>query len=142
VETAMPERKDGAGVVRVPGWEQIAWLRHGFSTREGGVSTVYQTAESQGARPEAGGELNLGWTAEDTPEQVAENRRRFVRGVWPEAEPTLVTVRQVHSAVSLVVGEPAETNVSGMVAGTMVSGAGRALCEGDGLITATPGVLL
>jgi polyphenol oxidase len=144
METAMPERKNGAGVVRVPGWEQMAWLRHGFSTREGGVSTVYQAEsqgahpESRGARPEAGGELNLGWTAEDAPEQVAENRRRFVRAVWPEGEPTLVTVRQVHSAVSLLVGETAGT----MVSGTMISEAGRALCEGDGLITAAPGVLL
>jgi hypothetical protein len=145
METAVLERKNGAGVVQVPGWEKFAWLRHGFSTREGGVSTVYQTesqgvqtesqgaqSESPGARPETGGDLNLGWTAEDAPELVAENRRRFVRAVWPEGEPTLVTVRQVHSAVSLVVSE----------AGTMLSGEGRALCEGDGLITASPGVLL
>src|ERR1700742_1022245 len=81
--------QDVAGVVRVPGWEQFAWLRHGFSTREGGVSTVYQTeahgaqAAVRGAASEEGRnlDLNLGWTAEDAPERVEENRRRFVQAV-------------------------------------------------------------
>ena len=31
----------GIDVLRVEDWEQYPWLRHGFSTRAGGVSTVY-----------------------------------------------------------------------------------------------------
>ena len=58
-------------LVQVAGWERFGWLRHGFSTRGGGVSMVYG----------AGGELNLGWTKEDDPAEVAENRRRFVQAV-------------------------------------------------------------
>ena len=30
---------EGLGLVTVPGWGRYAWLRHGFSTRVGGVST-------------------------------------------------------------------------------------------------------
>ena len=32
---------NGLRVVRVVGWERYAWLKHGFSTRVGGVSRVY-----------------------------------------------------------------------------------------------------
>jgi polyphenol oxidase len=130
------------GVVHVPGWEVFPWLRHGFSTRGGGISTIYRgpavTADSEATAALDAGDLNLGWTADDAPEFVAENRRRLVKAVWPTGAndelPTLVTVRQIHSAVTLA--------VAGETPGTMVSETGRALCEGDGLITATPGLLL
>ena len=57
------------------GWERYKWLRHGFSTRAGGVSTVYSAGV---------GELNLGWTTEDDPACVRENRGRFLRLVGGE----------------------------------------------------------
>jgi YfiH family protein len=130
------------GVVRVPGWELFPWLRHGFSTRAGGISTIYRApavaADSEASAAADAGDLNLGWTANDAPEFVAENRRRFTEAVWPaganDAAPTLVTVRQIHSAVTLA--------VTGESPAALVSETGRALCEGDGLITATPGLLL
>ncbi len=59
-----------ADLVRIPGWERFGWLRHGFSTRVGGVSTIYGPAE-----------LNLGWTKEDDPKLAAEHRRRFAGAV-------------------------------------------------------------
>jgi YfiH family protein len=130
------------GVVRVPSWEQLPWLRHGFSSRAGGISTVYRSSavgDTESYAASGASDLNLGWTADDAPEFVAENRRRFVQEVWPSAGndglPKLITVRQIHSAVTLVapVGE---------AAAAMVSETGRALCEGDGLITAAPGLLL
>jgi polyphenol oxidase len=131
-------------VVRVPGWERLHWLRHGFSTRAGGVSTVYRSSVTQtGTDSQAGsaGDLNLGWTADDRAELVAENRRRFTDAVWNDnsddadaGEPTLITVRQVHAAVSRVVGADS--------CAALVSESGRALCEGDGLITVAPGLLL
>ncbi len=89
------------------------------------------------------GDLNLGWTASDAAEYVAENRRRFTQAVWPAVgerrAPELITVRQIHSAVTLVVPAAA---AAGEAPAALVSEDGRALCEGDGLITATPGLLL
>ncbi len=115
-------------VVRVPGWNEFAWLRHGFSTRSGGVSTVYR---SNGVEDQ-GGDLNTGWTAADDPANVAENRRWLIAAV-SGGDSTLVTVRQVHSAKSLAVSE----DLSGFL-----SHEGRAALEADGLMTNIPDVLL
>lgn len=74
--------------------EELPWLRHGFSTRKGGVSVAYRVPRSR-AR-----ELNLGERPEDDPAHVAENRRRFlqamVEGSPLKKLPKLVTVHQVH----------------------------------------------
>jgi polyphenol oxidase len=123
-------------LVQIPEWTQYGWLRHGFSRRGGGISTVYFTG-SGGI-----GELNLGWTKEDDPAVVAENRRRFVDAVTNGAgsdgtDFALVTTRQVHGAVTQAVREndrPRE--------GWLETAGGKAVLEGDGLMTAVPGVLL
>jgi len=97
------------------------WLIHGFSTRGGGFSRVYSQ-----------GDLNLGFTKDDAPAAVERNRAAFLRAIgavtrrgrggelWP-----LVTLRQIHSdiihGVDAVPHEP---------------------LVGDGLLTATPGLLL
>ena len=81
-----------AELVRVPGWERFGWLRHGFSTRDEGVSTVY-----------GGKDLNLGFTKEDNAEAVRENRRRFREAVSQGDAAELVCVRQVHGRVTRVV---------------------------------------
>lgn len=109
-----------AGIVRVAGWERFPWLRAGFATRLGGVSSVYGE-----------GELNLGWTDSDDVANVAANRARLVSEVAPGME--LVTVRQVHgTAIQLI--EPAH--------GALSKPDGKAMLEGDGLMTAVPGLLL
>ncbi|HTH54201.1 MAG TPA: peptidoglycan editing factor PgeF [Edaphobacter sp.] len=112
-------------IVKISRWTEIPWLRHGFSTRKGGVSTVY------------GGEsLNLGWTREDDPTRVAENRMLLRKEVSDAPAMPLVTVRQVHSnRVLAVVGEEA-------FQGRLETPEGKAVLEGDGLITNAPGVLL
>lgn len=107
----------------------IPWLVHAFSTRVGGVSRVYGK-----------GALNLGFTKEDARTAVERNRAAFLRELgavtrkrsrkvnsrgantlfWP-----LVTLRQVHSdMIHRVDSIPSEP------------------LAGDGLITATPGLLL
>lgn len=120
--------------VRAGGWEQYGWLRHGFSLRLGGVSTVYSLEGEAGT-------LNLGWTKEDDQALVAENRRRFSRTVTgemvAEAGWPLVTLRQVHSDVVLVVREG-----DGVLEGRLETAEGRAGREGDGLLTNVPRVLL
>jgi copper oxidase (laccase) domain-containing protein len=47
---------------------QLPWLIHGFSTRQGGVSTCY-----------GGGTLNLSLTQQDKPENVERNRVLFLQ---------------------------------------------------------------
>src|ERR1700749_484220 len=79
-------RKQGApGVVSVPAWEKLAWLRAGFSTRQGGASTAY-----------GDGELNLGWTKEDDPAIVARNRQRFIHAVAGKSKMELAAIREFH----------------------------------------------
>ena len=133
-------------VVSVAGWEKIAWLRHGFSLRAGGRSTIYAAGRS--------GELNLGYTREDDPDLVAANRQLFRDAVMrsptregqeqPKIPPLrndtnktrvteMVTVRQVHGVVIKKV-ERGETGLTGPD--------GRGVFEADGLITDSPGVLL
>jgi hypothetical protein len=79
------------GVVRVPGWDELEWVRAGFSTRAGGRTVVY-----------GGRTLNLGWTQEDDPEVVLENRTRFAAEVAGKSA-ALIGVRQIHSGLVRVV---------------------------------------
>jgi len=106
------------------------WLVHGFSTRLGGSSRAYGK-----------GNLNLGFTPDDSRAAVERNRAAFLReigavtrqrsasrntshtgtsSVWP-----LITLRQIHSdlihCVDAIPDQP---------------------LTGDGMITATPGLLL
>lgn len=96
----------------------IPWLVHGFSTRTGGFSKAY-----------GGKALNLSPTDEDTEASVERNRAAFLRALgavgndgatWP-----LVSARQVHSPTIHLVENPAPASL-----------------VGDGLITATPGLVL
>jgi len=105
---------DRMRVVRVLEWERYSWLRHGFSTRAGGVSTVYGDAD-----------LKLGFTKDDSPNAVRENRRRFVAAVAGEPDVPLTAIRQVHGTKIAIVRENP-----------------REPLEADGLMTATPGIIL
>jgi polyphenol oxidase len=102
-------------------------LRHGFSTRLGGVSSVY-----------GGRTLNLGWTKEDDAASVAENRRRFLAELNGQQDGSmLVGVRQIHSGVVRVVREG-----DGALEGRLQTVDGKAVLEGDGLMTNVAGVVL
>jgi len=117
-------------ILRTRHLSQLPWLIHGFSTRAGGFSRAYGK-----------GDLNLGFTKDDARAAVERNRAAFLREIeaitrqsrgsrkaakslWP-----LVTLRQVHSdiirRVDSVPDSPSNESPSG-----------------DGLITATPGLLL
>lgn len=110
---------NGVEFVAVPGWEKLPWLWHGFSTRIGGVSRAYTDAEGQG-------ELNLGFTTDDSRENVLRNRELLAEAVTGSAATPIATIRQIHSSV-IAIAKQAE---SGPV------------CGGDGLITDRPGLLL
>ena len=104
----------------------LPWLVHGFSTRTGGFSHAYGK-----------GALNLGFTKDDSRVTVGRNRAAFLRaigavasnrrgrrtaadGFWP-----LITLRQIHSDIIRRVDSILEQSLAG-----------------DGLISATPGLLL
>lgn len=130
VEATSLQRKRGAsGLEVVRGdWAAAPWVRHGFSTRCGGFSTVYDGAGAEG------GTLNLGWTKEDDPALVTRNRQEFVRAVVAgDHDARLVTVRQIHSPMIRVVRDGD---------GPLETADGRAVLAGDGLMTDVPGVLL
>ena len=73
-------------------------IRHGFFTREGGVSGGLYAS------------LNAGYGSDDAREQVSENRRRVAAhlGAHANGQPLqdVTTVYQVHSARALVIDEP------------------------------------
>ena len=89
-----------------------AGVRHGFFTRQGGVSTgLYEG-------------LNTGLGSKDDPAAVAENRRR-ITGYLDGVPDDLAACFQIHSAVARV----AEAGWRG------------ARPEGDATVSATPGVI-
>jgi polyphenol oxidase len=113
----------------VPGWEEIQWLWHGFSTRRGGVTRAY-------CAEQAPGELNLGFTGDDDHAKVVRNRELLAEAVTGNPATTLVTLRQIHSSVLVsrdlipASPDPAEAGVR------------RHPHRGDGLMTSHPGLLL
>lgn len=131
-----PGRQRAVDVVRAAGLERFEWLRHGFSTRAGGVSSVY------GRRS-----LNLGWTREDDPQSVAENRQLFASAVAAAGRgapaPQLVGLRQIHSGMVRVIERDSDGVLRAEGASVRVNGAdGRPVLKGDGLLTDVPGVFL
>ncbi len=93
---------------------EIEGIRHGFFTREGGVSGgIYAS-------------LNCGYGSGDDAAKVSTNRRRALDAGAPKAG-ALVTLYQVHSARAIVVEEP--------------WGSGKAP-EADAMVTACPNIAL
>ena len=107
------ERHESGGVefLSSPLLEELGCLRHGFSTRRGGVSEGRFRS------------LNLGRARGEAPENVAENRRRFYQAAdFPSGR--LVEAKQVHGCGVLVAervspeekacGDALITNVAGL----------------------------
>jgi len=113
--------RNGVEWLAVPGWERLDWLWHGFSTRRGGLSTVYGAEDGPG-------ELNLGFTAEDERQTVAGNRRLLAEALSGDTQTPLVALKQIHSNLTRVVDAADE---------------GRELpWKADGMMTDEPGLLL
>ncbi len=124
----------GPDILRIPQWQPYPWLLHGFSTRVGGVSTAYRP----GDRQQKCGDMNLGLTAADTPENVDRNRELFVQALLDPGQtsspkrkkaPPLHLLRQIHSGL---VHQARVTEKSGTAAPL----------RGDGWIATQPGTLL
>jgi polyphenol oxidase len=121
-------------VLRTRQLSQFPWLIHGFSTRVGGSSRAYGK-----------GDLNLGFTKDDARGAVERNRAAFLHEIgavtrrrrgsndasrkvtsslWP-----LVTLRQIHSDIIRSIDSDPDSSTQEPL-------------SGDGMITATPGLLL
>jgi YfiH family protein len=125
-----PAKRSKLTILRAAHLSQIPWLVHGFSTRVGGSSRAYGK-----------GNLNLGFTKDDSRAAVERNRAAFLHeiGACRDSRPRLsgrakldsnrlwplVTLRQIHSDITRCVDAIPDEPLSG-----------------DGLITATPGLLL
>jgi len=127
-------------ILRARGWKkEFPWLVHGFSTRTGGVSTVF-----------GGNDLNLGSTTADERKNVEENRSRFMSAMFGSGRGSstrpgknrqdplgmtrydnVVRMKQIHSSNIHVVRKASDIPQSG----------GKPLA-GDGIITNIPGVML
>ncbi len=126
----MPTRapaKSKLTILHAQDLSQVPWLVHGFSTRGGGSSRAYGK-----------GDLNLGFTKDDSRAAVERNRATFLRELSllsssarrdgrrrPSPHGSLITLRQIHSDIIHSVDAVPDGPLSG-----------------DGLITATPGKLL
>ncbi len=101
-------------VLTAPMLSGLAGVRHGFFTREGGVSSgVYRS-------------LNCGLGSDDDRAAVLENRRRIAAHLGArEIEDGVTTAFQVHSAKAEVIDRP-------FVAGQVP--------QADALVTRTPGL--
>lgn len=87
-------------------------VKHGFFTREGGVSDgIY-------------GSLNTGYGSGDDTERVAENRERIAQQLGVDSD-KLLTVHQWHSADVIVADEPWDV---------------RKPPEGDAIVSSKPGI--
>ena len=120
-------------ILRARHLSRLSWLVHGFSTRAGGFSRAYGK-----------GDLSLGFTKDDSRAAVERNRAAFQRALLssfarpdsrgrlalhgPVAWP-LITLRQIHSDIIHCVD-------------SILDRSEHAPFVGDGLITATPGLLL
>lgn len=101
-------------------------LTHAFSTRTGGVSTIYGPSTGRS-------DLNLGYTPQDDAENVRENRRRFLAALHADAIKRFALLQQQHSAIVHVIDDSTALADDFTAPGML---------QGDGVMTNRPGTLL
>ncbi|HTS09493.1 MAG TPA: peptidoglycan editing factor PgeF [Candidatus Eisenbacteria bacterium] len=116
--------KSKLNILQAKQLKDVPWLVHGFSTRVGGFSRVYGK-----------GDLNLGFTKDDSRAAVERNRIAFLNNIGaatrnrlkiaPDTFWPFVTLRQIHSDLIHCVNSVPKKQIFG-----------------DGLITSAPGLLL
>jgi polyphenol oxidase len=85
--------KNRIEVICSPLFAEIDWLVSGFSTRSGGITSIYHPTQR-------GRDLNLAFTPADTRENVLENRLRFIKAVTGHLGFSIITLRQIHSSLT------------------------------------------
>ena len=98
-------------LISAPTLAALPWLKHGFFTRQGGVSEgIYAS-------------LNCRLSSQDSPANVAENRRRVMAALGA-APADLCVISQIHSATVHTLTAPDPS------------------LSGDAMVTTTPGLVL
>ena len=101
-------------VIHANGFSDLPGIRHGFFTRQGGVSGgIYSS-------------LNCGLGSKDDSTLVRENRARVAAALGAPDAPVL-TLYQIHSATALIVDGPFP---------------GGGVPKADALVTRTPGIVI
>ncbi|MDC0033211.1 peptidoglycan editing factor PgeF [Alphaproteobacteria bacterium] len=109
-----PRRTQRLPAIEAPALRAVPGIRHGFFTREGGVSTgLYHS-------------LNCGFGSDDDPINVTENRRRVCDAFDVPGE-ALITSYQVHGAKVFIVKQAGSCDFPP---------------KADGLATSVPGIAL
>ena len=118
--TLAAHEKDGVVYYTFPAFDEIPFVRHGFSTRLGGVSEgVYAS-------------MNLSFTRGDEDERVRENFRRFCGAIGVPAQRTVVSAQEHHTNLHVCTEADCGRGVTRE----------RGYADIDGLLTDRAGVVL
>lgn len=103
-----------------PQLDAVPFVRHGFSTRLGGVSdNVYRS-------------MNLSFTRGDNTQAVNQNFQRFCRSIGVSADHVVISAQEHHTVVRAVTAEDRGRGIT----------RDRDYTDVDGLMTNEPGVVL
>lgn len=118
--TLAAHEKDGVVYYTFPAFDEIPFVRHGFSTRLGGVSEgIYAS-------------MNLSFTRGDEDERVRENFRRFCGAIGVPAQQTVVSAQEHHTNLHVCTEADCGRGVTRE----------RGYTDIDGLLTDRAGVVL
>lgn len=118
--TLAAHEKDGVVYYTFPAFDEIPFVRHGFSTRLGGVSEgVYAS-------------MNLSFTRGDEDERVRENFRRLCGAIGVPAQQTVVSAQEHHTNLHVCTEADCGRGVTRE----------RGYADIDGLLTDRAGVVL
>lgn len=119
-ETLTVHDKDGVVYYTFPAFDEIPFVRHGFSTRLGGVSDgIYRS-------------MNLSFTRGDDPQKVRENFNRFCTAIGTSSDGVVVSAQEHHTVIH---------NATAVDRGRGVTRE-RGYTDIDGLLTDEAGVVL
>ena len=118
--TLAAHEKDGVVYYTFPAFDEIPFVRHGFSTRLGGVSEgIYAS-------------MNLSFTRGDEDERVRENFRRLCGAIGVPAQQTVVSAQEHHTNLHVCTEADCGRGVTRE----------RGYADIDGLLTDRAGVVL
>ena len=118
--TLAAHEKDGVVYYTFPAFDEIPFVRHGFSTRLGGVSEgIYAS-------------MNLSFTRGDEDERVRENFRRLCGAIGVPAQQTVVSAQEHHTNLHVCTEADCGRGVTRE----------RGYTDIDGLLTDRTGVVL
>lgn len=118
--TLTPHEKDGLVYYTFPAFDAVPFVRHGFSTRLGGVSEGTFAS------------MNLSFTRGDSDDRVRENFRRFCAAIGTDGRDVVISAQEHHTVIY---------NATAADRGRGVTRE-RGYTDIDGLLTDEPGVVL